>query len=90
MYDVIFDESFSSALAHTTQPYPEAMVMRPEVSYIPYDTSSTKKTGYIITFTHFAEGNLLSEYHNGTESGDKSDDNSTLPKLISEAKIDKF
>ena len=28
-YDVLFDESFSSALAYTSQPYSEAMAMRP-------------------------------------------------------------
>ena len=39
-YDVVFDESFSSALAYTLQPYSEAMVMRPEVTYTPYATSS--------------------------------------------------
>ena len=30
-YDVVFDESFFSALSYTIQPYSEAMVMRPEV-----------------------------------------------------------
>ena len=31
-YDAVFDESFSSALAYTSQPYPEAMDMRPAVT----------------------------------------------------------
>ena len=31
-YDVVFDESFSTALAYTSQPYSEAMGMRPEVA----------------------------------------------------------
>ena len=36
-YDVIFDESFSSSLAYTPQPYAEAMDMLPAVSYTPCD-----------------------------------------------------
>ena len=39
-YDVVFDESFSSALAYTSRPYSEAIVMRPAVTYTPYATSS--------------------------------------------------
>ena len=39
-YDVVFDGSFSSALAYTSQPYSEAMAMRPAVTYTPYATSS--------------------------------------------------
>ena len=39
-YDVVFDESFSSALAYTSRPYSEAMAMRPSVTYTPYATSS--------------------------------------------------
>ena len=35
-------------------------------------------------FAHFEERNLLSESRNVTENGDKSDDNSTLPPIISE------
>ena len=38
-YDVVFDESLSSALAYTSQPYPEAMVMLPAVTYTPCATS---------------------------------------------------
>ena len=38
----------------------------------------------------FEEGNLLSESHNGTESGDKSDESLTLTLLISEVKMDKM
>ena len=40
LYDVVFDESVSSALAYTSRPYLEAMAMRPEVTYTPYGTSS--------------------------------------------------
>ena len=43
--------------------------------YIPYAKYSKEKTGDIIMFTQFEEGNLPSESCNGTESGDKSDDN---------------
>ena len=39
-YDVVFGESFSSALAYTSRPYSEATEMRPEVTYTPYATSS--------------------------------------------------
>ena len=34
-YDVRSDESFSSALSYTSQPYAEAMEMRPAVTYTP-------------------------------------------------------
>ena len=53
------------------------------VSYIPHSTYSKEKTGNTITFTHFEEGNLISEYCNDMESGNKSDDYSTLQPLIS-------
>ena len=38
-YDVVFDESFSSALAYMSQTYSEAMAMHPEVMYTPCATS---------------------------------------------------
>ena len=57
-YDVVFDESFSSALSYTSQPYSEAMVMRPDVTYTPCATSSREQTGDIITFAQFEEGNI--------------------------------
>ena len=59
-YDDIFDESFSSAFAYTSQSYAEAMAMRPAVSYIPYAAYSREQTVNIITFAHFDEGGLLS------------------------------
>ena len=37
-YDVVFDESFSSALSYTSQPYSEATSMRPAVTYGVYVT----------------------------------------------------
>ena len=72
-YDVVFDESFSSSLSYTSRPYAEAMAMRPTVTYTPYATSSKEQTGDVITFTHFEEGNLISETRNDTESDDESD-----------------
>ena len=42
-----------------SQPYPEAMVMHPEVTYTPYATSLKEQTGDVITFAQFEEGNIL-------------------------------
>ena len=42
-YDVVFDKNNSSALAYTSRPYSEAIVMRPAVTYTPYATSSREK-----------------------------------------------
>ena len=52
-YDAVFDESFSSTLSYTSQPYSEAMAMIPAVSYTPYAISSREQTGNIITFAQF-------------------------------------
>ena len=52
-YDVVFEESFSSALAYTSRPYSEVMAMRPGVTYTPYATSSKEQTGDVIRFAHF-------------------------------------
>ena len=56
-----------------SRPYAEAMSMRLKVTYTPYATSSKEQTGYVITFAHFDEGNLLTETSNDTESDDESD-----------------
>ena len=56
--------------------------MHPAVSYITCATSRREETGDIIKFTHFEEGNLLSETREDAKSGDKSDDNSIIPTLI--------
>ena len=69
----MFDESFSSALAYTSQPYSEAMVMRPAVTYTPYGTSSIEQTGDIIMFAQFEERNILTKTRNDAESGDEYD-----------------
>ena len=70
-YDVVFDKSFSSALAYTSQPYSEAMAMHPSVTYTPYATSSKEQTGDVIKFAQFEEGNILTETRNNAESGDE-------------------
>ena len=64
--------------------------MRQPVLYTPYATYQRGKTGNIITFSHFEEGNLLSEMHNlfsenldNTESGNKSDNYTTMLPLMS-------
>ena len=44
-YDVVFDESFSSASAYTSQPYSEAMAMRPAVTYTPCATTTRELNG---------------------------------------------
>ena len=75
-YDVVFEESFSSALSYTSQPYPEAMAMRPAVTFTPYATSLRQQTGDVITFAQFEEGNILTETHNNTESNEESDSKS--------------
>ena len=69
--------------------------MQPNVSYTPCDTSSRRETSNIITFAQFEEGSLLSETYNllsetcdNTKSGNESDDNSSLPPLISKEYMD--
>ena len=74
----MFDKSFFSALSYTSQPYLEAMVMRPAVTYTPCATSSKEQTGDVITFAQFEEGNILTETCNNTESGDESDSESIM------------
>ena len=69
-YDVVFDESFSTALAYKSRPYSEAMVMRPALTCTPYATSSKEETDDVITFTQFEEGNIITETRNDAESSD--------------------
>ena len=52
-YDVVFDESFSSALANTSRPYSEKMMIRPAVTYTPYAMFSKEQTDAVITFAQF-------------------------------------
>ena len=49
-----------------------------------------KGTNWWYNHIHFEEVNLLLESCNDAESGDKSDDNSTLPPLIIDAEIDEI
>ena len=77
-YDVVFDNSFSSALSYTSRPYSEAITMRPSVTYTPYTTSSKEQTGNVITFAQFEEGNILNETCNDAEIGDESDNESIM------------
>ena len=82
-YDFLKYKSVSSALAYKSRPYSEAMAMRPAATYTHCATSSRGKTGDIITFEQFEEENLLSETREDAESGDKSDEDSIMPPLIS-------
>ena len=61
-----------------SQPYAEAMAMRPAVTYTSYATSSKEKTGNVITVAQFEDGNLLIETRNDTESSDESDSESIM------------
>ena len=64
---VVFEKMFYSALAYTPRPYSEGLVMRPAVSYIPYDTSYHETTGDIIIFAYFEEGGLVENERNAEE-----------------------
>ena len=54
------------------------MAMSPEVTYNQYATSLKEKTGDVIKFAQFEEGNILTETRNNTESGDESDSESIM------------
>ena len=60
----MFDVIFSSLLSYTLRPYSEDMAMHPAVIFSSYATSSIEQTGNVITFTHFEEGNILTETRN--------------------------
>ena len=64
------------------------MAMLPSVTYTPFATTSREKTDNIITFTQFEDGNILAKTRNDAESGDKYDDDSIMPPLLSKEKID--
>ena len=53
---IFFNESISSTLAFTSQPYAEAMDMRPAVICTSYATYLKEQTVDIIMFTQFEEG----------------------------------
>ena len=48
------------------------------------------RTGDIITFTQFEEGNILSKTRNDAESGDKYYDDSIMPPLLSKEEMDEM
>ena len=62
--------------------------MRPAVTYTPCDTYSREQTGDIITFAQFEEGNILTKTRNYAISGEKSDEKSIMPPLLSEEETD--
>ena len=84
----MFDESFSSVLACTSQPYSEEMAMLLAVTYTPCATSSREQNGDIITFAQFEEGNILTKTCNDAESGEESCDKSIMPPLPSKEDMD--
>ena len=84
----MFDESLSSALAYTSQPYSEAMAVLPLVTYTPCAASSREQTGDIITFAQYEESNILTKHRNDTESGEESDDRSIIPPLLRKEDMD--
>ena len=84
-YYVVFDEIFSCALACASQPYSEAMTMRPAVTYTPCATSPREQTGNIIAFAQFEEGCVLTKIRNDEK---RDDDDSIIPPLLIEEDID--
>ena len=62
--------------------------MPPDVSYIPYDISLREQTGNIIKFAQFEQRNLLSKTHDDWACGNKTNDNSIMPPIISEEEMD--
>ena len=78
-------QGFSSSLAYTSQSYLETMVMCPDVKYTPCATSSKEKTGDIITFAQFEEGDILTKTRNDAES---NDDDSIMPLILSKEDMD--
>ena len=73
LHDIVFDEKVYGTLSYTSRPYSEALTVQPEVSYIPYATSSHEKNGDIIIFAQFEEGNLLENELNTEEDTSFSD-----------------
>ena len=53
-------------------------MMRPAVPYTSYSVSYKEQTGNVIRFAQFEEGNILTETHNDTESGDESGSKSIM------------
>ena len=64
------------------------MAMHLAVTYTPCATSLRGKTGDIITFAQFEEGNILTKTCNDAESGDEFKYDSMMPPLLSEEEMD--
>ena len=64
------------------------MDMCPSVTYTPCATSSREQTDDIIMFAQFEEGNILTKNCNNAESGDKYNDTSIMPPLLSKEEMD--
>ena len=62
--------------------------MRLAVTYTPCATSLRGKTGDIIMFAQFEEGNILTKTCNDAESSDESNDNSIIPPLLIKEEMD--
>ena len=60
----------------------------PIFGIVEYATSLRRKTGDIITFAQFEEGNIRTKTFNDEESGDESNDNSIMPPLIIEEEME--
>ena len=54
------------------------------ITYTPCATCLRGKTGNIITFSQFYEGDILNKTLNDAEIGDESDDYSVIPPLLRE------
>ena len=66
-HDVLFDETFSNALAYISRPYSEALAIQSAVLYIMYDTSSNGQIGNIIIFSQFEEKCFVQNERNVAE-----------------------
>ena len=62
--------------------------MRLDVSYTPYTTYLKEKPGDITKLSQSEEGNIWSETSDNSESGDKSDNNSIIPPLLTKEEMD--
>jgi hypothetical protein len=80
--DVVFDETFQTAVGYTSQPYQEAMSMRPGVTFRPQASSSMEQTGDVITFAQFEEGNKADLTKSERANSDAFDEYADMPALL--------
>ena len=71
-----------------SQPYSEAMEMRPYVTNTTCATFVREITDDITVFTQFEERGISTKTHNNAESDDKSDDKSIMSPLLSKEEMD--